>query len=133
MARRPPALHPLLFTNPIPSLKPGEILVLTTPYTFTNFGLRSFGVLVDAFGGPQGVISESNETNNSQYFSTGWFIQYLTGASIDGPTDGVIGENYGLTATVYPAVATSYPISYTWTPEPVSGQGTRLAHLSLAN
>ena len=96
MARRPPALHPLLFTNPIPSLKPGEIIVLTTTYTFTNFGLRSFGVLVDAFGGPQGVISESNETNNSQYFSTGWFIQYLTGASIDGPTDGVIGENYGL-------------------------------------
>jgi CSLREA domain-containing protein len=50
----------------------------------------------------------------------------LTGVSIDGPAEGVIGASYVLTATTYPLTAT-VPITYTWTPAPDAGQGSDVA------
>ena len=50
----------------------------------------------------------------------------LTDVSITGPTHGYTDTTYNLTASITPTAATE-PITYTWTPEPVSGQGTLTA------
>jgi hypothetical protein len=47
----------------------------------------------------------------------------VTGVSINGPETGTINTAYAFTAMVSPLDA-STPITYTWSPEPVSGQGT---------
>jgi uncharacterized repeat protein (TIGR02543 family) len=47
----------------------------------------------------------------------------LSSVAIVGPTTGVTGEIYTFTANVAPSNATQ-PISYAWSPSPVSGQGT---------
>ncbi len=49
----------------------------------------------------------------------------LTELHIDGPTQGVVGATYTLTATVSPPSAT-LPIVYTWRPPPTGGAGTVL-------
>jgi Tol biopolymer transport system component len=48
---------------------------------------------------------------------------------IEGPALGEVGASYAFTATVMPMTAT-LPISYTWSPEPDSGQGTASASYS---
>jgi hypothetical protein len=53
----------------------------------------------------------------------------VTGVSINGPETGTIETAYAFTAMVSPLDA-STPITYTWSPEPVSGQGTAVASLS---
>ena len=53
----------------------------------------------------------------------------VTGVSISGPEAGTIETAYAFTAMVSPLDATT-PITYTWSPEPVSGQGTAVASLS---
>lgn len=50
----------------------------------------------------------------------------LEGVSITGPVFGVVDMNYTFTATVSPSTAMP-PITYTWTPSPVSGQATATA------
>ncbi len=47
----------------------------------------------------------------------------LSGVSINGPTSGVVDTPYTFSADVTPADA-NQPITYTWSPEPDSGQGT---------
>ena len=47
----------------------------------------------------------------------------LTGVGISGPTEGYVSTAYVFTAVITPSDATS-PITYTWTPQPESGQGT---------
>ncbi|MBN1641170.1 MAG: hypothetical protein JXA09_08035 [Anaerolineae bacterium] len=47
----------------------------------------------------------------------------LLGVTIAGPTSGYTDTSYSFVGTIDPADATS-PVLYTWTPEPVSGQGT---------
>jgi hypothetical protein len=49
----------------------------------------------------------------------------LTGVGIGGPTEGYASQPYTFTAVVTPSNATT-PISYAWSPEPDSGQGTAL-------
>jgi uncharacterized repeat protein (TIGR01451 family) len=46
----------------------------------------------------------------------------LSDVGISGPTGGYTGTAYGFTAVITPSDATE-PITYTWTPEPDSGQG----------
>jgi hypothetical protein len=46
-----------------------------------------------------------------------------TGASISGPTEGVVGQVYTFTASYTPLTA-NQPVSYTWSPEPDEGQST---------
>jgi hypothetical protein len=50
----------------------------------------------------------------------------VTGVSIDGPITGTVGTDHIFAATVGPLDA-STPITYTWSPEPISGQGTSAA------
>jgi len=50
----------------------------------------------------------------------------LAGVSIRGPTIGTVGEELDFSARLAPLDATA-PISYTWSPEPFSGQGTAIA------
>jgi hypothetical protein len=50
----------------------------------------------------------------------------LTGVSIDGPDSGVVDTDYAFAAEVTPVDA-STPVTYTWTPEPSSGQDTSTA------
>ena len=50
----------------------------------------------------------------------------VVGAQIDGPERGTVGTDSLYTATVLPVQA-SQPISFTWSPEPKSGQGTATA------
>jgi uncharacterized repeat protein (TIGR01451 family) len=45
---------------------------------------------------------------------------------IVGPTIGLVDESYAFTAIVSP-ITTTRPITYRWSPEPVSGQGTEIA------
>ncbi len=47
----------------------------------------------------------------------------LSDVTIDGPTTGYVDAAYTLNASLTPTDATP-PISYTWSPEPASGQGT---------
>ena len=47
----------------------------------------------------------------------------LTGAAIDGASTGVIDTQYAFTAGASPADVTA-PLTYSWSPEPLSGQGT---------
>jgi hypothetical protein len=47
----------------------------------------------------------------------------VTGVTIDGPMMGDLDTTYAFTATASPANA-SPPITYTWSPAPLSGQGT---------
>lgn len=47
----------------------------------------------------------------------------LLGVTIDGPTAGYTDTAYSFISTIDPADA-SLPVIYTWSPEPVSGQGT---------
>jgi hypothetical protein len=53
----------------------------------------------------------------------------VTGVSISGPTIGFTNTTYAFTATVSPPNA-SAPVTYTWSPEPISGQGAALASYS---
>jgi hypothetical protein len=50
----------------------------------------------------------------------------LTGVTIQGPEIGVISATYAFTASISPANA-SAPITYTWSPSPLGGQGTSVA------
>jgi PKD repeat protein len=50
----------------------------------------------------------------------------LTGASISGPTSGITDATYSFTSAFTPTNA-SQPITYTWSPPPVSGQSTLTA------
>ena len=50
----------------------------------------------------------------------------LTGATITGPTNGFTGTLYTFTGNITPPDATP-PITYTWSPEPASGQSTASA------
>jgi len=49
-----------------------------------------------------------------------------TGVIVTGPLTGTVGTFYAFTAAIRP-VTTTMPITYTWAPEPVVGQGTAVA------
>jgi uncharacterized repeat protein (TIGR01451 family) len=71
-----------------------------------------------------------NETNVQDDDVLGTFSVLPAGCTLavddvtlNGPATGVVNALYAFNATVTPPAATA-PISYTWTPEPESGQGT---------
>ncbi|MDY7076389.1 MAG: DUF11 domain-containing protein [Chloroflexota bacterium] len=47
----------------------------------------------------------------------------LTGVGLSGPANGATGTLYAFTGVITPADATQ-PVTYTWAPDPASGQGT---------
>ncbi len=50
----------------------------------------------------------------------------LTGVDVAGPASGLIDVTHTFTAAIQPSYATG-PVAYTWTPEPLGGQGTLAA------
>lgn len=50
----------------------------------------------------------------------------VTEVNIEGPEIGAISTTYAFTASISPATV-SLPITYTWSPEPNSGQGASVA------
>jgi hypothetical protein len=60
---------------------------------------------------------------NSSVEVTVQLWQAPTAVTVSGPTTGYTGTNYAFTAEVTPDTATT-PITYTWAPAPMSGQGT---------
>lgn len=112
------------FTNPVPSLSPGQSLTLTTAYSLTDAGLRDFYLQIDTFGGPLGLNAESDESNNIYTLTTGVPVYYLAGVNISGPVSGLVNVPYQFTAHIVPTTVASLPLTYTWSPSPESGQGT---------
>jgi hypothetical protein len=54
-------------TNVLRIIGPGQTITLAADLTLTQSGLRDVWIQVDAFGGPNGLNLEFNETNNVQY------------------------------------------------------------------
>ena len=56
----------------------------------------------------------------------------VASVQVNGPTVGTTGVAYNFSAAVSPETATA-PLQYTWTPAPVSGQGTAAASIQFAS
>jgi hypothetical protein len=91
-------------------------------YTWATTGDQTVSVSVsncDGFG-----TAANSHTINVKTPPAG--CQVLTGVTIGGPGSGVTGSACTFTAGVSPSNADA-PITYTWSPEPGSGQGTNQA------
>ena len=63
-----PAFNSTLgITNVLRTIGPGQTITLAADLTLTQPGRRDLWIQVDAFGGPNGLNLEFNETNNGQY------------------------------------------------------------------
>jgi hypothetical protein len=87
-------------------------------------GLFSFSK-PEGFTGPYLTATATDAGGNTSEFSGPVQVACvgLTGVSISGPSSGYTGTLYGFTAAITPGDATA-PVTYTWSPEPASGQGT---------
>ena len=82
-----------------------------TSYLWTSGGLKTVTLLAHNDGGT--VIDDHLIT----------IYVPLGGVMLSGPTVGLINDTHTFTAIVSPGNAT-FPIDYTWIPEPLSGQGS---------
>ena len=112
------------FTNPIPSLAPGASVTVFMTYPLQSPGLRDYYFQIDTFGGPNGLNLEFDEANNVYTLTRGVTIDYLASVAISGPLTGTAHTPIVFHAQVTPALAISRPLTYTWSPAPLSGQGT---------
>jgi hypothetical protein len=81
--------------------------------------------LLDAYDGNVPSLNEKNQMN--VYLATGTSLcEAITGVGIDGPTFGFTDTPSTFYAVITPSIA-STPITYTWSPEPDSGQATASA------
>ena len=112
------------FTNPIPSLAPGVSVTVFMTYPLTKPGVRDYYFQIDTFGGPNGLNLEFDETNNVYTLTRGVTIDYLASVVISGPVTGTAHTPFAFHAQVAPTLAVNRPLTYTWSPVPVSGQGT---------
>ncbi|MBI5563697.1 MAG: hypothetical protein HY870_02305, partial [Chloroflexi bacterium] len=121
------------FTNPVPSLGPGASLTIALDYPLLKPGLRDYYWQIDTFGGPIGLNLEFNESNNVYTLAQGLTIDYLESVAISGPVTGTAHTLYGFDAAVSPTLAVNRPLTYTWLPAPLSGQGTAHATYTWAD
>lgn len=91
-------------------------------YSFATPGTRVISVTASNLGGSAVAVGTRTITVVAEAIP-------VTGAQISGPTQLVVDNVYDYTGTVSPANATG-PITYTWSPEPLSGQGTANAAYS---
>jgi len=112
------------FSNPIPSLAPGASATVAMTYPLQSPGLRDYYFQIDTFGGVNGFNIESNEANNVYTLTRGVAIDYLASVIISGPLTGTAHSLLAFNAQVTPSLAVSRPLTYTWSPTPLSGQGT---------
>ncbi|MFN2272722.1 MAG: glycoside hydrolase family 44 protein, partial [Anaerolineae bacterium] len=87
----------------------------TVVYNWDTLGTHTITVTAENDGGSATATHAITITNIP-----------LTGVNIDGPEIGVISATYAFTASVSPANA-SLPITYTWSPPPLGGQGASVA------
>jgi hypothetical protein len=112
------------FTNPVPSLAPGSSITVAMDYPLTKPGLRDYYFQIDTFGGAAGLNLEFNELNNVYTLAQGLTIDYLESIAISGAVTGTAQTLYGFDAQVSPTLAVNRPLTYTWLPAPLNGQGT---------
>lgn len=118
------------FTNPVPSIAPSSSLTITAAYPLRNPGQRDYYFQIDSFGGASGLNVEFNELNNVYTLAQDITIDYLESVAISGPLTGTAHTAYGFDALISPTLAVNRPLTYTWLPSPLSGQGT--AHATYA-
>jgi hypothetical protein len=87
----------------------------TAVYNWDTLGTHTITVTAENDGGSATATHAITITNIA-----------LTGVSIEGPATGVVSATYAFTASVSPANA-SLPITYTWSPPPLGGQGASVA------
>ncbi len=106
------ASTPVTYTwSPTPDAGQGTA---TATYNWDAAGSKTITVTAqNATGGP---VSDSHVITISVP------VVPVDSVTISGPTSGVVNTTYTFAATVSPANA-STPITYTWTPAPLSGQG----------
>ncbi len=80
--------------------------------------------LLDSYDGDTPSDDEANQMN--VYLAGANQCDALTEAAIEGPTVGFTETVESFTAVTDPLFATT-PITYTWSPEPLSGQGTAVS------
>jgi hypothetical protein len=112
------------FANPIPSLAPGASVTVVMTYPLTSPGVRDYYFQIDTFGGSSGLNVEFNELNNVYSLTRGVTIDYLAGVAISGSLTGTADTPYHFQAQIAPTLAVNRPLTYTWSPTPLSGQGT---------
>jgi hypothetical protein len=84
-------------------------------YNWSAVGSKTITVTAENDGGSAIATHEITITNVP-----------LMGVTIEGPGTGVISATYAFTASVSPVNA-SLPITYTWSPPPLGGQGSSVA------
>jgi hypothetical protein len=87
----------------------------TAVYNWDTLGTRTITVTAENDGGSATATHAITITNIA-----------LTGVDIAGPGIGVVSATYTFTASISPANA-SLPITYTWSPPPLDGQGMSAA------
>jgi hypothetical protein len=87
----------------------------TAIYTWDTLGTKTITVTAENEGGSATATHAITITNVA-----------LTGVNIEGPEIGTISTTYAFTASISPSTV-SLPITYTWSPEPNSGQGASVA------
>jgi hypothetical protein len=87
----------------------------TAVYNWDTLGTRTITVTAENAGGSATATHAITITNVP-----------LTGVTIEGREIGVVSATYAFTASVSPANA-SLPITYTWSPPPLGGQGASVA------
>ncbi|MCP4540806.1 MAG: PKD domain-containing protein [Chloroflexi bacterium] len=107
--------HPITYTwSPPPLSGQGTP---TTTYQWATPGWHTLTLTAENCGG-------AVTTTHAISISTSITCSHpLLGVSINGPTSGYTNTQYSLTAALNPANATT-PVTYTWSPAPLSGQGT---------
>ncbi|MBI5567367.1 MAG: PKD domain-containing protein, partial [Chloroflexi bacterium] len=110
------AAQPVTATQPIgylwdPEPDQGQYTEIAT-YTLTTLGEHALTVYAN---NPIDPVVTATRTIVS--------APPLTGVTLDGPITGYINAALAFTATVAPIDAAT-PIDYTWSPAPVTGQGT---------
>lgn len=118
------ATTPITYTwSPEPASGQGST---SASYTWASTGAQTINVTAKNCGGSP---SDSHTITISQPLP-GCSVP-LSGVTINGPTTGYTGTTYAFNAAIVPANATA-PITYTWSPEPVSGQGAPSASYTWA-
>jgi uncharacterized repeat protein (TIGR01451 family) len=93
---------------------------------YVTVALTTFGTLTNtAYGAQTGEVYTDGVPVAVEVLPPPCLVA-LTGVEITGPVSGLIGSLHTFTATIAPPDATE-PVTYTWTPPPVSGQSTPAA------
>ena len=114
-----------------PSVSPdGRYVVFEWQESFTGGNYHNLWVLDRSKPTQMWSLTSDNRSTNPDWSRVNVpppsSCTTLTGVTIQGPASGTTGWQYTFTASVQPANAAT-PVTYTWDPKPMSGQGTAQA------